>query len=141
MGLLNNDSKTKTVDFSQVKDNFEPLPEGIYNAEITGVEEKESSTGNPMYVWEIEVDNKDGGTAKVKDFMSLTEAALWRLKELVLATGIATKEDLKGSYDFDPNEVMEIPIKVQLEVSEYNGYRNNKVKHFLKSDSDKQGLV
>lgn len=142
MGLMNNGSgKTKVLDFSEVKDNFRLLDEGIYNAKIMELKEQESKNGNDMYVAEIHVDDNEGGHVIVKDYISLKPEALFKLKNLILAAIPEKKEELKGKIEFDPQDVVEVPIRVQIVHNEYNGNKYNNIKSYVAADSNSGGLI
>lgn len=94
------------------------LPEGTYDATISGVVEKESKSGKPMLVLELTVYGDGGRRKKVTDYISLNDG-IWRLKQLAKAVG-----DMAG---FDTGELdwafglVDTNIRVDLKIEDGKG--------------------
>jgi len=74
--------------------SFEIIPAGIFDAKVTDIMEKESSSGNPMLVWSWEVITGEHDGASLKSYTTLQAHALFGLKEHLTAFGI--EGDLDG---------------------------------------------
>lgn len=107
------------LDFSNVP-NREPLEEGIYVITISKVEEKIAKSGNPMLTVEFDVE----GNRKLWDNYVLTDAALWKLKELCEAVGMDTSQVL----NFEPTDIVGLQVQAKIIQEEYNGDIVNRVK-------------
>lgn len=114
------------LDFSNVPSR-EPLEEGIYTLSIAKVEEKTAkSSGNPMLSIEYDVVGVDGNR-KLFDNYVLTDAAMWKLKELLDALGI----DTSTLVSLDPQELIGLQVQAKIVQDEYNGETVNRVKKIL----------
>jgi len=84
--------------------NFEPLPEGVYNAVLDG--EVEAATGpNGLYwKWTFKITDPDYEGRKQFTNTSLSEKALWKLKEVFAAFGV--------SADTDTDDLIGQPVKL-----------------------------
>lgn len=113
------------LDFSNVPSR-EPLEEGVYTLTIAGVEEKVSSTGNPMLAVEYDVVGVDGNR-KLWDNYVLIDKALWKIQELFKALGIPTD----SIVEMDPVELVGMQVQAKVIQEEYNGDIVNRVKKIL----------
>jgi hypothetical protein len=77
------------VNLDDIKGGFTILDAGKYVARLIDVQEKESSTGNPMLCWFWEIDD-----VEVRSFTSLQDHALFGLKEHLEAFGITGEVDI-----------------------------------------------
>lgn len=110
----------REVDFTNVKDrgpyNPKRKPEGDYRAKITGVEDGDSSKGNPM--WTFAVQLASDASAVYPERCVLTEGSLWKLRNLLQAAGLNVP---KKKVSVDPNKVVGREIGITLEDDEYEG--------------------
>ena len=113
------------LDFSNVPSR-EPLVEGLYPVRIAKVEEKTSSSGNPMLSVEFDVLNVDGGR-KLWDNYVLIDKCLWKVKEFCDAVGL----DTSSVVSFDPQELVGAEVTAQVIQEEYNGDTVNRIKKLL----------
>lgn len=113
------------LDFSSVPSR-EPLEEGVYRLQIAAVEEKNSSTGNPMLSVEYDVVGVDGNR-KLWDNYVLIDKCLWKVKELFDALGIDTAEIV----EIDVAELVGLEVQAKVVQEEYNGETVNRVKKIL----------
>lgn len=112
------------LDFSGVK-SIEALEEGTYMATIEVVEETVAkSSGNPMLKVKYSV---DGTNNKLFDNFVLTDAAMWKLKELLGSLGYDTSEIV----DLDVNELVGQQVQLIVIQEEYEGNTVNRVKKIL----------
>lgn len=116
----NDQATSKTLDFTNVKDrgNFNPKqkPEGDYRAKITGVTERDSSKGNPM--WEFAVQLTTDSSAVYPERCVLIDSSLWKLRNLLQACGLSVP---KKKVKVDPKKIVGKEIGVTLEDDEYEG--------------------
>lgn len=115
------------LDFSNVASR-DPLPEGIYEVSIAKVEQTVSkSSGNPMLKIEFNI-LTDGYTGrKVWSNYVLTDAAMWKIVELLRAVGI----DTDAFLDMDTDELVGLTCSAKITQREYDGNIQNEVKKIL----------
>lgn len=116
------------LDFSSVPSR-EALEPGIYDLTIEKLEEKISSTGNPMWAVTYSVDNVEGDR-KLWDNFVLIDKALWKLKELFDALGIDTSEVV----EMDPQELVGQSVQARVIQEEYQDATVNRVKKIIKPE-------
>lgn len=108
------------VDFTNVKDrgpyNPKRKPAGDYKAKITAVEQTKSSKDNPMLIFAVQL--VSDASAVYPERCVLTDASLWRLRNLLLAAGLSVP---KKKVKVDPNKALGRVIGVTLEDDEYEG--------------------
>lgn len=114
------------LDFSNVPSR-EPLVEGLYPVRIAKVEEKTSSSGNPMLAVEYDVLGVDGNR-KLFDNYVLIDKCIWKIKELFDAVGL----DTSSVVSFDPQELVGAEVLAKVIQEEYNGDTVNRVKKILR---------
>lgn len=110
------------LDFSSVK-SLEPLEEGIYELEITKVEEKVASSGNPMLTVEFSTDGR-----KIWENYVLIDKCLFKLKELFDALGIDTSEIV----EMDVQDLVGSNVKARVIQDEYDNRILNRIAKILK---------
>lgn len=119
------------INFNKVSDEesvFELLPEGLYDATISKVEPKESSSGNEMWAITFDVDGED---SKVFDYLVFTEKTLNRVKKYYSLIGFdfsAIGED----YEPEPEDLLDKSIKIAVTVEDY--VKNGQTKQSNKID-------
>lgn len=110
----------RVLDFTNVKDkgNFNPkhVPAGDYRAKIVSVEETESSKGNEMWIFGIQLTSMV--SAVYPERIVLNENSLWKLRNLLAACGMNVP---KKKVAVDPNKVVGKEIGISLEDDEYEG--------------------
>lgn len=73
---------------------FTALEAGTYEARLTNVTAKNAaSSGNPMWVWELEVVGPTNKGRKLWVNTVLTDAAMWKVAEMFAAFGYDTDTD------------------------------------------------
>lgn len=110
------------LDFSAVK-SLEPLEEGVYELEITKVEEKVASSGNPMLTVEFSTDGH-----KIWENYVLIDKCLFKLKELFDALGIDTGEIV----EMDVQDLVGSSVKAKVIQDEYDNRILNRIAKILK---------
>lgn len=115
------------LDFSSVPSR-EPLPEGVYDAAISKVEQVVSkSSGNPMLKVEFNILDDEFSGRKVWANYVLTEAALWKVQELFQSLGL----DTSTVVEMDTDELVGLTCKVKVVQREYEGTIQNEIKKTL----------
>lgn len=83
-----------TLNLDDVGSSFTIIEPGRYPARVVDIEEKESSTGNPMLVWSWELEGGVYSGQEIKSFTSLQDHALFGLKQHLEAFGISGEVDI-----------------------------------------------
>ena len=83
-----------TLNLDDVGSSFTLIEPGRYPARVVDIEEKESSTGNPMLAWSWELEGGDYSGQEIMSFTSLQDHALFGLKEHLEAFGISGEVDI-----------------------------------------------
>lgn len=113
-------AKKMTIDFSSVKDvtgiNPKHVEEGDYAARITGVIDKPAKDDTPMWCFIITPD--DFKSASYPYYCKLQENQLWKLRNLILATGMAAP---KKKMQVDPDRLVGKAVAITLSDDEYEG--------------------
>lgn len=117
-----------TIDFSNVTDNFKPLPAGEYEGQTAGWEAKPSNDGESTNIFakfKLSYQDEEGNdrTRTHRECYNLKEAALWRFKRDMISLG-ADPEVFAGEVDIEAimNDLfgqVPTPVTATLEVSSY----------------------
>jgi hypothetical protein len=117
------------VDLTGARSGFDPIDPGWYHAKITGCEQREvrneSGTGKipagtPMLNWEFTIQGPESVEGrKVWRNTALWSTTMGMVKEVLEATGQYTDEDLAGALEFDPEDVFDADVAVQVTKREY----------------------
>lgn len=83
-----------TLNLDDVGNSFTLIEPGRYPARVVDIEEKESSTGNPMLAWSWELEGGDYSGQEIMSFTSLQDHALFGLKQHLEAFGISGEVDI-----------------------------------------------
>lgn len=112
------------LDFSSVTSR-DPMPEGVYDVTISKVEQVVSkSSGNPMLKVEFDVQDPEYTGRKLWANYVLTEAAMWKVKELFDSLGL----DTSSMVDMDTDELIGLSCKAKVAQREYEGNVQNEIK-------------
>lgn len=115
------------------------LPEGNYKVAVKSVEEKESSSGNEMLVWQFitkDCDEEAHNGASLYYHTTLTPQSLWSLKGLLEALG----EDIPdGEHDIDPDDLEGAECIAVVEHEKYDGKIRAKMADFMALSDDDSG--
>ena len=113
------------LDFSNVPSR-EALAEGVYELQIAKVEEKLSSSGNPMLKVEYDVLGVDGNR-KIWDNYVLIDKTMWKVKELFDALGF----DTAAIVEIDAQELVGQTVQAKIIQEPYEDTIQNRVKKIM----------
>lgn len=129
------------INFAEVESSFEPLPEGHYECVIETVEVRQSKSSDNDYLnWEMKVLDDEYEGRRLWMITSLSEKALFRLKDTFLALEAIEEDDeidLEWDDDVDitPQEgpvltnpdVIGLPCTAIVTNEMYDGRERNRV--------------
>lgn len=115
------------VNLSDVSNEFEVLPEGLYNATLVDADlvERDDPDKYPYIKWEFKLTDKPG---KAWTNTSLSPNALFKLRELLEAVG--EDENLlddEDGFDIDPSDYIGEDVTLHLTVGSWKGKAKNEV--------------
>lgn len=111
------------LDFSSVTSR-DPLPDGIYEVSIAKVEQTTSkSSGNPMLKVEFNVTSEGYTGRKLWSNYVLTQAAMWKVKELFSSLGL----DTSAVVEMDTDELIGLTCQAKVTQREYDGNVQNEI--------------
>lgn len=133
------------VNFAEVESSFEPLPEGRYECIVETVEVRESKSSDNDYLnWELKVLDDEHEGRRLWMITSLSEKALFRLKDTFLALGVIEEDDevdieWEDDVDITPQEgpvvtnpeVIGIACIAVVTNEVYDGRERNRVNEIL----------
>lgn len=126
-----------------VEKEFVCLPKGEYPFRVIAIYDEESSrNGNPMIPIDIEVGDRETGTAKLKDWLVFTEATEWRVNSFLKSLcpgGIASAIDFT-SGDFKKwlmTREGRCTVKVEMATAKQSGkqYERNDLDRYVYESS------
>ncbi|SRR5258706_4541048 len=118
--------------------DFDPIPAGRYHFKITDGEIREAgpqakNPGSEYVNWELTVQEGEFTDRKVWTNTSFLANSLWRVQQLLAATGKYTEDQLSGELDFEIEDLIGCDViadvKLKPETSEYSA--SNDIKKFL----------
>lgn len=123
-----------TIDFSEVEDSFEALPEGLYECVVEDAQVRESkSSDNPYISFEMKILDEEFEDRRIWIGASLSPKALWGLKGVLVSLGAIDEDDAVDlewdeEVDMTPKEgpqvtnpeVIGLPCAIQTTNSVYN---------------------
>ena len=111
----------KLEDLTKVADEETPVTligPGSYTVTITDAQEGKSSKGTPCIELDMEIMDGEYKGRGLKDWVYVTDAALWRVKQLLSAAQFPFPE---GEFDFDPSSLIGRKVTVEVTHEVYNG--------------------
>ncbi len=118
------------VNLSDVQNEFEILPEGMYNATLIDAEVIEQEEPKYPYIkWEYKYDDKGG---KAWNNTSLSPNALFMLRATLEALG--EDEDVldeEEGFDIDPTDYIGEEVTLHITIGSYKGRETNNVQAVL----------
>lgn len=114
------------------KDASNAFEAGEYLAELTSVVDKESkSSGNPMQVWSIKVEDENGRKLNINEYV--TASAAYKIK--MLASAIGKLEDFENQ-SFQAEDYIGSSFMVELTVEKTDQYGDqNRIKKYKPSQA------
>lgn len=113
-------AKKIRLDFSKVEErsgyNSRQMPEGLYEAKITGIVNKDAQDGTAMLVYAISPTQAKYKTRSFPYYCKLQQNQLWKLRDLFVAAGETIP---KKATQIDPEKV--IGAKIAIEVGDDTG--------------------
>ena len=119
--------RTKKLDFTGVE-SFARCSEGVHTAKLIEIEETTTQAGDDMLKATFEVISGQDKGCRVFDNFTLSDKALWKLKQFLVAAGV--KADGKVAVDLDKliGKVCDITVIHE----EYNGVTRAKISDYQK---------
>lgn len=119
--------RTKKLDFTGVE-SFARCSEGVHTAKLVEIEEAVTQAGDDMLKATFEVVSGQDKGCRVFDNFTLSDKALWKLKQFLVAAGV--KADGKVAVDLDKliGKVCDITVIHE----EYNGVTRAKISDYQK---------
>lgn len=109
------------LDFSQTERssyNTRHMPEGLYEARITEVIQKEAQDGTPMLVYAITPTHPQYRGRKFPFYCKLSANQLWKLRDLLVAAG----EDIpRRAVRVQPEKIVGRLLCIEVSDDSYNG--------------------
>ena len=115
------------ADFTNVRDEFAPISEGVHVAIISGVELKDGQAAK-YFNWEGTVQDGADKGQKIWWITSLKPEALFNLRNMMVAAGIPVP---KSKFDIDTDLLLKRPIGIRVEQYLYEGKTRCKVTEFM----------
>lgn len=131
-----------TIDFSEVEE-FEAVPAGEYEAEITKIEYREPASEDKYPYLNVEVTITEDGDEqgrKVWGIWSFSPKAMWRMKQAWENLGvIEPDEEIEIDWDDDTNLLLEpdfvgVPCLVTVVEEPYEGRMRSRAEAFVSLD-------
>ena len=122
------------IDFSNVSDSFEPLPDGKYECILSEVEAKKSQKGDDYLAFTFTLTDEFEGRKAWRNF-SLLPQSLWAIKGALVALGV-DRDDLSGSMTLESlielcTSMVGSACRLELTIREWNGKLQNDVKKVM----------
>jgi hypothetical protein len=102
------------------------LERGVYQAKVVEAEQRRSASGKEMIVVKVQID-VEGKSYHVRDHLMLAGAASWKFESFICAIG----EELTDEFQFDPADYVGRAVRVVVEIGDFNGRTENKIKNWL----------
>ena len=120
-------ARTKKLDFTGVE-SFARCSEGVHTAKLIEIEEAVTQAGDDMLKATFEVVSGQEKGCRVFDNFTLSDKALWKLKQFLVSAGV--KADGKVAIDLDRliGKVCDITVIHE----EYNGVTRAKISDYQK---------
>jgi len=112
------------------------IPEGDHLATVASVKQETSSKGNEMLVWRFEVSNGRGRGKVLQTYTSLVPDALWKLRGLLEAMGVAVPD---GRAQLKLRGYIGKEVGLTVIDAEYNNRIYSDITDFVSPDSLLEG--
>ena len=120
---------TYQIDFTGEEQTFEPIPAGSYRAVIEDIEER---PGDKAPYWNIKTTISEGNFKgrNVWTNCSFVKEAQWKLKNLLISTGIWTANQ-KGTATFDRAALIGKQLGIKTGSETYEGKTRPTIENFF----------
>lgn len=126
-----------TVNHNEVQEKeYEKLPEGDYEVVVSGIEKRQSSSGNDMLKLTLTIRSdvaQEGQKRKVWDYLVDTEKAKFKFQQVAKALNVPNSKNFNTIDEFGQEILYKaVKIKIKHERSEYNNkvYTNERVANY-----------
>ena len=116
------------IDLTEVKENSYTIPDGLYKVKCINIEQSISKGGNPMFVWDFEVQEGPHAGFVSKVFSAITPAAMWKVAETVQALGVGQTGQV---VKFKRTDVIGKICGALIEQSEYEGKMRSSITNVM----------
>jgi len=124
------------VDFSEVQDAFELIPNGQYVGYVTDVEvKKKEGSQYPYWNWRLTISEGKFRDRSVYMTTSLNPSILWRLKKMLSTAFHVDSDVLRGKVQIERDELLGVRVGMVLQQETYNGKTNSKCVDLIDADS------
>ena len=120
-------ARTIRVDMTGVE-SYSKASEGVHTAKVVDIQEKTSNGGDPMLQFAFEVTKGDSKGCRVFESFVLTDKALWKLKQFLMAIGMKAEGKLK----IDLDKLIGKMCDIEVFWDEYNGQTRAKISNYYK---------
>jgi hypothetical protein len=121
----------KINDLSGVPNEETPatlIAPGIYEVLVTNAEEGQASTGTPSVELDLEIMSSGDWKGRTqKDWIYITERALWRVRMVLDALQIEVPE---GEFDLQPAQLVNRRCEITIDHETYEGKIKARVKRY-----------
>ena len=122
------------IDFSQVQDGFDLIPEGPVDGRLASVSQKVGqSSGKPYLEWIFDVTDDDYPGRKLYFNTSLQPQSLWSLKRMLINAFHVDEDALADNFDLDPEDLVGIDVTLMVTHRAWNGQKRENVENVISS--------
>jgi hypothetical protein len=120
---------TLGVNLDDVESGYKLIPAGTYLLKVKSTKPTKSKSSNrPVIRWShVVIEPEEFAGSVIPDSTSLTDEALWRLKQLLEAVEVTWDED-----SFDPDDAVDREFIGEVVTDEYEGKTQNKIVSYHK---------
>lgn len=111
--------ETFEVDLNDVSSTGGVIPAGKYPGKLLNIVHDVSKAGNLMWTWTFTITEGQYAGKERRLWTALTDEALWKVKETLLALGIISTSETRPR--FTKSDVVGRPCTLVVEESTYNG--------------------
>ena len=128
------------VDFTGTSvGEFEPLPEGIYDATVFNAEVKTSQKGTKYVAWEFKVTQKGSEGRRAWLNNSLQDQAKWTVMRTLVALGEPIENMKDKQFRLNFKQYFGRPCRLVVSQEEYQGEPRQRVLRVLPPGGDDEG--
>ena len=117
------------------------IPPGEYLIGVTAAEEKTSKNGHPQVALDLEILEGELKGRGVKDWVTVTERAMWRVKQVLVAIGYPNADS--GEVDLDAPKMIGGKAVITIKHELYNDKVRLRIDHWApaaKTTSNASGI-